>query len=385
MKRPSSRTSTLLVFLALLAILTVPTTRSTTPTTEILGEESRAVDVVVCLDTSGSMEDLLDAARARLWDVIGELARMKPTPQLRVGLITFGTEAAGEQAGWIVEHSDLTDDLDAVYGNLMALTTEGGEEYVGRALHAALENMSWSLDWNALRIIFVAGNESADQGVEDFDFRVESAAARDRGVIINAVYAGNREQAIVEHWPEVANLGAGTFSAIDPRLASIQIPTPHDDRLLELNGSLNTTYVPYGPKGMDGLANQLAQDTNASRLGVQSCSSRIVAKGSALYTNASWDLVDASLEEGFSWVSVGVHDLPEALQSMSYDDLAGYVESKRSDREAIQEEIQQVSLKREAYIKKVRARELAASDLGEAMKQAIREQAMEKGFRCDGC
>jgi hypothetical protein len=136
---------------------------------------------------------------------------------------------------------------------------------------------------------------------------------------------------------------------------------------------------------MDGLANQVAQDTNASRLGVQSCSSRIVAKGSALYTNASWDLVDASLEEGFTWASVGVHDLPEALQSMSYDDLAGYVESKRSDREAIQEEIQQVSLKREAYIKKVRARELAASDFGEAMKQAIREQAMEKGFKCDGC
>jgi len=374
-----------ILLLALLVMLTIPTARSTTPTTEILGEESRAVDVVVLLDTSGSMEDLLDAARARLWDVIGELARMKPTPELRVGLITFGTEAAGEEAGWIAEHSDLTDDLDAVYRDLMALTTEGGEEYVGRALNTALENMSWSLDWNALRIIFVAGNESADQGVDDFDFRVEAGAARERDIIINAVYAGNREQAIVEQWPQVANLGAGSFSAIDPGLSSIQIPTPHDDRLLELNGSLNTTYVPYGPKGMDGLANQVAQDSNASRLGVQSCSSRIVAKGSALYTNASWDLVDASLQEGFTWVSIDLGDLPEELQSMSYDELAGYVESKRSDREAIQGEIQELSSRREAFIKKVRASELAASDFGEAMKQAIREQAMEKGFKCDGC
>jgi len=70
------------------------------------------------------------------------------------------------------------------------------------------------------------------------------------------------------------------------------------------------------------------------------------------------------------------------------DDLrrvAGYVEQKHLDREAIQLEIQQVSLKREAHIKKVRARELAASDFGEAMKQAIREQAIAKGFECDGC
>jgi len=110
-----------------------------------------------------------------------------------------------------------------------------------------------------------------------------------------------------------------------------------------------------------------------------------VAKGSALYTNAAWDLVDASLQEGFTWASIALDDLPEDLQAMTYDELAGYVEQKRLDREAIQGEIQQVSLKREAHIKTVRARELAASDFGEAMKQAIREQAMAKGFKCDGC
>jgi hypothetical protein len=165
---------------------------------------------------------------------------------------------------------------------------------------------------NALRVVFVAGNESADQGV-------------------------------VEKWHDVAWAGEGTFSAIDPSTGSIQIAAPQDDLLLELNGRLNTTYVPYGEKGQDGLANQIAQDSNASRLGVQSCSSRIVAKGGALYNNASWDLVDKTLEEGFGWDAISPADLPEEMRSMTLDESVEFIEAKRAQREAIQREIQTAS------------------------------------------
>jgi hypothetical protein len=373
------------VVLALLPAIVAVGSPLPTESSGPLGDEPRAVDVVIALDTSGSMEQLLDSARARLWDVVGELGRMKPTPMLRVGLLTFGTESGGAEDGFIVQHVDLTDDLDAAYAGLMALTTEGSEEFVGRAIHTAIDSMSWSGDWNALRVIFIAGNESADQGVDDFDFRVAIRAARDRSIVINALFAGNREQAVTEKWPEIARIGEGNFSAIDPTVGTLQIPTPHDEILLELNARLNQTYVPYGPNGSDGLANQVAQDGNASRLGVQSCSSRIVAKGTSLYTNASWDLVDRAGVEGFDWDSIALADLPESLQSMSADELDGYVNAKRAERESVQTEIQAVSLKREAFIRDVRSREIASSDIGEAMRQAIREQAMALGFTCDGC
>ncbi len=370
---------------ALLAILTASSSHATTPTSDDPCDAPRSVDVVICLDTSGSMEDLIDAARARVWDVIAELSRMEPTPELRVGLLTFGTEAGGWDAGWIVRHSDLTNDLDAVYAGLMALTIEGGEEYVGRAITTAVEQMSWSSEQDAVRILFVAGNESADQDVDNYDYRVAAQAAQDRDIIINAMYAGNHSQAVVELWPDVARRGSGTFSAIDPSIATIQIPTPHDEPLLALNARLNQTYVPYGPQGAAGLANQVAQDGNASRLGVQSCSSRIVAKGTSLYTNASWDLVDASLEEGFDIASIATDDLAEPLRSMSTDDLAGYVAEKRRERETIQTEIQTLSMQREALIKRVRSEQYATSDLGEAMRQAVREQATRNGLGGGGC
>ena len=345
---------------------------------------SQAVDVVICLDTSGSMKDLLDSARARLWDVVNELARMKPTPSLRVGLLSFGSEKSTPDKGWVIHHLDLTDDLDSVYAELAALTIGGGEEYVGRAVSTAVDEMSWSREWNALRIIFVAGNESADQGVEDYDFRIAARAARDDDIIINALYAGNRDQGRIEQWHEVARHGDGNFSAIDPVTGTIQLSTPQDPLLLDLNARLNGTYVPYGERGENGLTNQVAQDSNASRLGVQSCSSRIVAKGTALYTNASWDLVDRVLEDDFRWESLYDEDLPETMRSMTVDGRREYVDTKRSERETIQREIQRLSEERETYIKIAMA-EARGTGLGDAMRQAIRDQAMAKGFKCDGC
>lgn len=346
--------------------------------------DSRAVDVVICLDTSGSMENLLDSARARLWDVINELALMRPTPELRVGLLTFGTKNSTAERGFVEKHLDLTGDLDLVYGRLAALEIGGHEEYVGRVLDTALDEMSWASEWNALRIIFLAGNESADQDVENHDFRVVTRSARDKDIIINALYAGNREEAITMKWPEVARNGAGNFSAIDPKVGTIQIATPQDDRLLELNSLLNQTYVPYGEEGEAGLVNQVTQDSNASRLGVQSCSSRIVAKGTALYSNASWDLVDAAMSEDFSWDSLRSQDLPEELRGMSQPERVAFITSKREARESIQSEIENSSEAREQFIQKTLADNESAG-LGQAMRKVIREQAMAKGFTCDDC
>jgi hypothetical protein len=352
-------------------------------TTTLPAQETRPVDVVVVLDTSGSMERLLDATRARLWDVVNELGRMQPTPELRVGLISFGTDKATEDEGFIIRHVDLTDELDEAYAELMELTIGGGTELVGRALNEAVDGMSWSPEWDAMRIVFVAGNEPVDQG--DEDFQVAARAARDREIIVNALFAGNREQGVVEKWHELAQAGEGNFSAIDPAIGSIQIATPQDDLLLQLNASLNTTYVPYGEKGEAGLANQIAQDSNASRLGVQSCSSRIVAKGGALYHNASWDLVDKSLEPGFDWEALPLSDLPEQLRDLSNEERSDFIEARRAERERIQMKIQEASAAREVFVQQALAERLGDEGLGVAMRQVIREQAMAKGFTCEDC
>ncbi|MHC4652135.1 MAG: hypothetical protein ACYTES_14940 [Planctomycetota bacterium] len=46
-------------------------------------EEPRTVDLAICLDTSGSMSGLINAARQKLWAIVNELALAEPTPKLR--------------------------------------------------------------------------------------------------------------------------------------------------------------------------------------------------------------------------------------------------------------------------------------------------------------
>ena len=161
-----------------------PTALRTAP---VVLPDTRAVDLVICVDTSGSMEELLDSVRARVWDIVNEFARMRPTPELRVGLLSYGAAASTPEDGWVLFHLDLTDDLDAVYRELMALSTSGSEEFVGRVLDRAVWEMDWSDAWDGLRVIFVAGNESADQGVEQADFRRVARDAEDKDILINVL------------------------------------------------------------------------------------------------------------------------------------------------------------------------------------------------------
>ncbi len=344
--------------------------------------QERPIDMVICLDTSGSMTELIDSARGRIWDIVTELSKATPTPRLRIGLLTYGTpDTSTAEKGWVVRQIDLTDDLDAFYAKMMALTTRGGDEFVGWVLSDAVHTMSWTGERDALKLIFVAGNESADQASDQRNFRYVTEQARGADIIVNPIYAGDRDQGIRELWDQVAMHGGGNYAAIDAEHGTVQIATPYDPILRSLNDELNATYVPYGDKGGDGLANLLAQDTNAGRLGVQSCSSRVAAKGSALYNNAKWDLVDAVGQHDFRLVDVKTPDLPVYMRSMTQAQRATYVNGMRAVRVAVQARIQETDTLRRAFVSAERIKSgVGKLSLDESMLQSLRAQARAKGF-----
>lgn len=340
---------------------------------------SRPVDLVICLDTSGSMTALIDSARAKLWDIVNTLAVEEPNATLRVGLLTYGSPNRSDAArGWIALQTNLTSDLDTVYAKMMAITTNGGDEFVGWVLNDALRRMSWSSHPRAVKMVFVAGNESADQAANYFNFRTVAQDARREGIVINSIYGGGYQQGITEHWDKVALYGGGSYSAIDMQAGTDQIATPYDRTLIELNVELNATYVPWGQAGVSGRRNQEAQDANAARMGLQSAASRVVAKSTRLYTNAKWDLVDSLERRDFDVSKVRNEDLPQDMQVMTTVEQTKYLEKKKTTRAGIQRRIQEISREREVHIKKERSRKgTKANALDDAMKEAIRKQLKE--------
>src|SRR5688572_10010248 len=61
----------------------------------------KAVDVVLCLDTSNSMDGLIDSAKRKLWAVVNDLAKIEPAPTLRVALYSYGNDTYDPKAGWV--------------------------------------------------------------------------------------------------------------------------------------------------------------------------------------------------------------------------------------------------------------------------------------------
>ncbi len=343
------------------------------------------VDLALCLDTSGSMTGLIDAARAKLWAIVNDLALASPTPRLRVALLTFGNDSHDAEDGWVEVQTGFTADLDLVSEQLFALTTDGGTELVGRVLHAAETRLDWSAGPEALRLVVVAGNESADQD-ETISFRDACGALVSRDILVNAIYCGPLGDGIDVGWQEVATRADGQFANIDQDHGTVVIETPFDTRLSELNTALNGTYVPFGERGKAASANQVAQDSNAQQLSPSVLSARVATKSGALYRCEDWDLIDACEAGTVVLAELPEEQLPEELRGKSAEEQTAHLEAKQAERRRVSGEIQALQTQRQAFISK-EMEQRAMDDSGafdKVLRDALRAQAGAKGLGFPG-
>jgi hypothetical protein len=341
--------------------------------------ERRPVDLVLCLDTSDSMKDLIQAAQVRLWSVVSLLATTDPLPDLRVALLTYGHKEYSAADGWVRIETELTGDLDLVYGRLSALETEGGLEYVARVIETALDSLEWSDDPAALRLILVAGNEPADQDPK-VDYREIALEAGRRDVIVNPIFFGRLQDEAAESWKEIADLALGEFAVLDRKSARAFLASPVDAELVRLGEQLNDTYIPFGETGPAGRIQQAAQDEQARALDVAVAAGRSVAKASGLYS-PSWDLIDALQSGRIDWESIDESMLPDEMKPMTWDERESYLRGMLEERERIREEIAEYSRRRWQHLSQRADRSGAGrGDFGGAIGDALRRQAQEKGF-----
>ncbi|HEY8506187.1 MAG TPA: VWA domain-containing protein [Gemmataceae bacterium] len=348
-------------------------------------DAGKPIDLVICLDTSNSMDGLIDSAKIKLWDIVNDLAKVKPTPVLRVALYSYGNDGYDKDAGWVRKELDLTTDLDEVYRKLNALTTHGGTEYVGRVSRDALEQVRWSKDRDALKIIFVCGNEGAEQ---DPLVKLEELAgkAAAQGVIINTIYCGPAKDGIAPGWYRFAELAGGKGVNIDQEQArkEAHVKSPYDEKLLKLSNELNKTYLAYGARGAEGKMNQEAQDANAAAAAPQAALARAGTKASCLYNCPTWDLCDRlKTDPKFDITKLTDEELPEEMRKLKPGERKAYIEKKLKEREAIQKEVLELNKKREEFVReeiKKLPPNAAERAFDDAVRGLLRVQCAGKGF-----
>ena len=337
------------------------------------------IKVALLLDTSNSMDGLIDQAKAQLWDIVNELSYAKcddKKPNLQIALYEYGNDRLNSDEGYIKQVLSFSSDLDEISKKLFSLTTNGGEEYCGQVIQTSLNQLKWGKNPDDLKLIFIAGNEPFTQG--RVNYKDASTNANEKDVTINTIFCGDYNQGISSNWQDGAKLTNGDYMAINQNQRTVHIASPYDDDILILNRKLNKTYVTYGTIGRQKMALQAEQDTNAEYYSKANAVKRTVSKSSHLYKNKTWDLVDAEDDKNFKYGDLKESQLPEELKGKTTFEIKAYVAKKRNERENIQKEIQELNTKRKQYILEQKTEN--ANGLENAMTKAIKEQAKRKKY-----
>lgn len=339
------------------------------------------IQIALLLDTSSSMDGLIDQARSQLWKIINELAVAqkggKP-PMLEVALFEYGKSTIPSGEGYLRMVTSFTHDLDKISADLYSLSTNGGDEYCGLVIDTAARSLQWDSNDNNLKLIFIAGNEPFDQG--EVNYKDSIKRAKSRGIIVNTIFCGDRQTGIDSWWKNGADISGGRYLSIDQNIHVRTITAPQDAEITKLGIELNNTYVAYGKAGKDKKMEQEKQDTNAMSKSASIAAERSISKASAHYDNSEWDIVDASANGSVDLKSISNDQLPAEMKNMNSKEREEYIKKMEKKREDLKKRINKLNEERRVYIEKIEKESATEDTLDSAIIQTVRDQAKKKNF-----
>jgi len=349
---------------------------------EVKEDRGTKIQVAILLDTSSSMDGLIEQAKSRLWNIVNMLTTLKfngRNPSIEIAIYEYGNNGI-HTSDYIRQVTPLTTDLDLISENLFSLTTYGGNEYCGAVIDKAVKHLDWGNNRSDMKLIYIAGNEPFTQG--NISYKTAIANALENGIYVNTIHCGSRNSGISGMWQDGAIRGKGKFFNIDHNVRVRHYDTPYDDKISVCNDRLNRTYIGYGSTGYARKENQVAQDRNAVNISVANMAERAVSKSKKVYDNSSWDLVDKVNADKDALNHIKKSELPVELQNKSKAELQKLIAEKEKERIAIQNEINELAKKRQEYIDEQTKRDTdtPGDDLGKAINESILALANQKGY-----
>lgn len=312
-----------------------------------------SIDIVFVVDISGSTGGILSSVRSKFWEIQNEISRLEPSPNYRIGIVCMGRPSFKKENNYVQVISDLTDDVDAAAAPFFQIkdVTAPGNYFMGHALEVAVNDLSWSTDVNAIKMIFLVGNGKPSAGP---GYKKPVDDAKEKGIVIHSLYfmtySNPTEQS---EWNHIASETGGGFFIIGLKDPSIVLEKPYDGTMLrEASRMLNKTYVYYGANGLARYEMQADLDEEAELIGDDSVEARTFFKSSSLYLgkNYSWDLIDLASSGKGSPAKESRKYMDEAYATLSAEEFAQTLAEIGYERKEYISIIKMLSTKREAFL-----------------------------------
>lgn len=353
-----------------------------------MANEHPKIEVVFVLDTTGSMGDLIHAAKEKIWSIASTMASAQNAPDIKMGLVAYRDRGDA----YVTQTVELSNDLDSMYSKLMDLKADGGgdgPESVNQALYDAVHEMSWNQDQQTYKVIFLVGDAPPHMDYQDdVKYPETMAIAKQKGIIINAIQCGQNQNATA-NWQEIASLGQGNYFQVEQSGNAVAIATPFDKKLAELSAKLDDTRIYYGDKEAKlKQANKLVVTDKLHREASDESKARRAAFNSSTSGKANFlgegELVEAITSGRVDLSNIEKNELPEPMQAMSPKAQEEYVEKAARERDDLRKNIQSIAEERDAFLKKKVEETGADKDsLDAQIFSSIRSQSKEKGLLYD--
>lgn len=353
-----------------------PNHQDTVVTKQTFDRKGPTIQVALILDTSGSMNGLLENARTHIWRIVNELAlanKGNESVSIQVSLMEYGKSTLPAYTGYIQTLSPLTYDLDSVSEALFSTYTDGGDEFAGQAIGKAVHDLQWSEHPDDLKVIIVAGNENFDQGNVSFIETIREA--KSQNIIVNTVFCGPLAEGKSLNWEYGAILGGGKYMNVDQNRNIQTIVTPYDQKIAALGSELNNTFIASNSKGANYKTRSLSMDVVAESMSDSFMTDRALSKIQSNEATKEFDLVEIAKD-----------DMDKAIETSKQ-----IAEYKDMDEKAVRQDIQDKIAKKEAitkeliYLRKQRQEYLDSNkpkevSFGDVLSDAVTGQAKQSGF-----
>jgi hypothetical protein len=332
------------------------------------------VEVAFVLDTTGSMGPLIEGAKRKIWSIATAIIDTNPNAEIRMGLVAY--RDIGDE--YVTKKFDLTTDIQDLYASLLELKARGGGDWpesVNEALEVGVTKLAWTQGPEICRIMFLVGDAPPHMDYkQDTKYPEVIRMARDRGIVVNAVQAGGARDT-ERVWREIAQRGDGRYIPIPQDGGQILvIETPWDIEIIELQGRINGTVIPYGPRAQRSSIEQKTAQAAAAPRSVASEMAGYLSKSAGRYGEAvtgRGDLVGDVTSGRQKLDGVKDEDLPDNLRALKPVQRQAEIDKNATERKALNARMADLVKKRDAYM--IEQRKNAPAKPADSFDRAVAE------------
>ena len=333
------------IFITALSLL------STASTAVLAASAHQRVEVAFVIDTTGSMADLIDGAKKKIWSIASTIVDTNPDAEIAMSLVAYRDR--GDD--YVVKSEALSEDIQGLYSKLIKLEADGGgdtPESVNEALDKAVGGLQWTRGDNVKHIVFLVGDAPPHMDYEqERQYPKILQMAYDKHIIVNAVQAGDMAET-TPVWKEIAQFGHGRYIAIPQSGGQISIIiTPYDDEILQVQKLLDESVLPYGDESRKHETSVRMAEKAASSDSVKIDNSKYYSKRTVTreVITGGGDLVSDLENKKIELGAINEEELPAAIKAKPLAERGAFLAGKLKQRQDLEAKMAILIAKRDKF------------------------------------